>query len=78
MLNYAQYCRGIRERFNKEFAYFLNVAKGSAGEVRSILYILLDNEYIDAPSFEKLEKELSNISAQLSNFRKFLIGNPKI
>ena len=40
MLNIAE---GFGRGSNKEFANFINISKGSAGEVRSILYILIDN-----------------------------------
>ena len=72
MLNIAE---GFERGSNKEFANFLNIAKGSAGEVRSILYILKDNKYIDEKDFEDLYSKVENISAQLSNFRKFLLTN---
>lgn len=70
MLNIAE---GFERGSNKEFANFLNIAKGSAGEVRSILYILKDNEYIKENSFIELHSKIEKISANLSNFRKFLL-----
>jgi four helix bundle protein len=72
MLNIAE---GFERGSNKEFANFLNIAKGSAGEVRSILYILKENDYIKSAEFEDLYVKIETISAQLSNFRKFLISN---
>ncbi len=74
MLNIAE---GFERGSNKEFANFLNIAKGSAGEVRCILYILKDNHYIEDIEFKSLSAKVENISAQLSNFRKFLIKNSK-
>jgi four helix bundle protein len=71
MLNIAE---GFERGGNKEFANFINIAKGSAGEVRSILYILSDNNYIDQTVFNKLKVEIINISTNLSNFRKYLIS----
>src|SRR3990167_4618071 len=55
------------------YSIMLNIAEGSAGEVRSILYILKDNQYINESEFENLCLKVENISTQLSNFRKFLI-----
>lgn len=72
MLNIAE---GFERGLNKEFANFLNIAKGSAGEVRSILYILKENNYIIEKDFNNLYLKIEDISAQLSNFRKFLISN---
>lgn len=70
MLNISE---GFERSSNKEFANFINIAKGSAGEVRCILYVLLDNKYIEKTKFEELYPDLENISARLSNFRKFLL-----
>ena len=72
LLNIAE---GFERGSNKEFANFLNIAKGSAGEVRCILYILLDNKYIDQKSFEDTKKAVLRISTHLANFRKFLLKN---
>lgn len=72
MLNIAE---GFERGGNKEFANFVNIAKGSAGEVRSILYILLDRKYVSKEEFEKLRTEVLGISSNLSNFRKYLIAH---
>jgi len=73
LLNIAE---GFERGSNKEFANFLNIAKGSAGEVRSILYILLDNHYIDQKQFDDTKKSILEVSCHLANFRKFLLRNP--
>jgi four helix bundle protein len=70
MLNISE---GFERGSNKEFSNFLNIAKGSAGEVRCILYILFDNNYIDKNKFDEFYSDLEKISIQLSNFRKFLL-----
>ncbi len=39
---------------NKDFVKFLYIARGSAGEVRNMLYIGIDQGYLDKPTHEKL------------------------
>ena len=53
----------------------LNIAKGSAGEVRAILYTLLDLEYITEGEFKELKLEIMDVSMNIANFRKFLLAN---
>lgn len=67
---------GFERGSNKEFANFLNIAKGSAGEVRAILYILLDNHYINQEIFKNYLNDVVKISSHLANFRKFLLKTP--
>ncbi len=71
-LNIAE---GFERSSNTEFANFLNISKGSAGEVRSILHIMRDNDFIDEIEFKKLYDDTENISNQLGGFRKFLLIN---
>jgi four helix bundle protein len=45
---------GFERQSNKEFKHFLFVAKGSAGEVRSMLYVALDEADITQAQFEEM------------------------
>lgn len=45
---------GFERSNNNEFLRFLSYAKGSAGEVRSQLYVALDERYITQQQFEEL------------------------
>jgi len=45
---------GYERDGNAEFRHFLYIAKGSAGEVRSQLYVALDAGYIDEVTFGRL------------------------
>jgi len=43
---------GFERGSNKDFANFLFIARGSAGEVRSLLYVALDQGYITDDQFQ--------------------------
>ncbi|HQO65044.1 MAG TPA: four helix bundle protein, partial [Syntrophorhabdus sp.] len=49
---------GFERGTNKEFIQFLFIAKGSAGEVRSQLYLALDLGYINQDVFDSLNSDL--------------------
>lgn len=63
---------GFERQTNKEFRQFLFIAKGSCGEVRSML--ILGNELgkISAETFEELYKETMEISKLISGLIKKL------
>ncbi len=70
MLNITE---GFERGSNKDFSHFIDFAKGSAGEVRSILYIVLDNKYITAEEFTDFLKKIEGISMQLASLKKYLM-----
>jgi four helix bundle protein len=55
-----------------EFIQFLSVAKGSAGELRSQLYIVLDQGYIDESKFKELFEMNNAISRMISRLIEYL------
>lgn len=63
---------GFERQSNKEFRQFLFIAKGSAGEVRSMLYIASKLGYIDSNKRDSLMKDVSEISKMLSGLIKTL------
>ncbi|HZR21821.1 MAG TPA: four helix bundle protein [Verrucomicrobiae bacterium] len=63
---------GFERGTRKEFIQFLHVAKASNGEVRSQLYVALDQEYLDQTSFSGLEKETLLLSRRLATFIAYL------
>ncbi len=59
---------GFERKSTKEFRYFLSVAKGSCGEVRSMLYLAKELNKITEKDFDKLfalAEETSKIIAGL-------------
>jgi four helix bundle protein len=44
---------GFERGSNKDFAKFLFIARGSVGEVRSMLYLALDQKYITEEQFKE-------------------------
>ena len=63
---------GFERNTDKEFIYFLYVAKASAGEVRSQIYLAFDLEYITQDVFDALLESITEISKLLSGFIKYL------
>lgn len=63
---------GYERDSNTEFIRFLLYSKGSSGEVRSLLYVAFDLEYITEDEFNKHSEIVSLISKQLANFIKYL------
>ncbi|MEK7180183.1 MAG: four helix bundle protein [Patescibacteria group bacterium] len=63
---------GFERRGDKELKHFLFVAKGSCGEIRSMLYLALDLKYISKEQYEKYYNLCIEISRLLSGFIKTL------
>jgi len=61
---------GFERKSNKELARFLYIAKGSSGEIRSMLYIALELNYITQEEFNHLYQKSEEISKMLFGFIK--------
>ena len=58
-----------------EFIRFLNIAKGSAAELRTQLYICKESHIIAEQIFKELYSELNEISAMLQGLIKYYRSN---
>ena len=63
---------GFERKSNKEFKQFLFISKGSCGEVRSMLHLANELEYITKETANKLSDKSIEISRMLSGFIKQL------
>ncbi|HVQ39291.1 MAG TPA: four helix bundle protein [Pyrinomonadaceae bacterium] len=66
---------GFERSGTKEFTQFLATAKGSAGEVRSQLYVALDQNYLDQDEFNILSSTATEISRMISGLMAYLRGS---
>jgi four helix bundle protein len=69
---------GFERGSNKEFAQFLIISKGSAGEVRSALYAALDEDYLTVAEFEKLRERALSVSRRCSKLISYLQRPPDV
>ena len=63
---------GFERRSNKDFRQFLYFAKGSSGEVRNMLHLAFELNYIDKNEYVKLKELSLDISRMTSGLIKTL------
>ncbi|MEI6899166.1 MAG: four helix bundle protein [Bacteroidota bacterium] len=63
---------GYERKTNNEFKHFLYISKGSCGEVRSMLYIAKELNYLESYEVEKLHDLTLEISKMISGLIKAL------
>jgi four helix bundle protein len=63
---------GFERSGNQEFAQFLYVAKGSCGEVRSQLYVAVDQGYFSANESDDLFVSLKRLSSRIGSLINYL------
>ena|SRR5690606_20449529 len=68
---------GFGKYSSKEFIHFLDTAHNSASEVKSILYVLQDLEYLDEERITILQKKAEEVRALILAFIKYLSNRNK-
>ena len=63
---------GFERNSTKEYVRFLYIAKGSAGELRSLFRVALEIGYLDQPAYERLHGQVTEVSRFLANHIKSL------
>ena len=58
---------GFERRSRKEYLNFLNIAKASAGEIRSQLYVAFEVGYIEKSELERLKEKAKFLSGSITN-----------
>jgi four helix bundle protein len=69
---------GLARKTDKDFAHFLDIAKGSAVETQSLLYVALDVGYLDSAAFQRLFKLADETVALIGGFSSYLRRETKL
>lgn len=69
----ANIVEGFGRRTHKEFAQFLNNARGSAAELQSHLYIAVDQNYIKDETFDDLYGRCEQVSRKFWQLISYLL-----
>ena len=69
---------GFERRSRKEYLNFLNIAKASAGETRSLLYVALEVGYIERGEMEDMRGKARFLSGSISNHMKAIAAAEKV
>jgi four helix bundle protein len=67
---------GSERGSTKDFAHFLNIAKGSCGELRTQLYIARKLDFLAKAAFDALIKESKELSKMLEGLRRSMLSRP--
>ena len=68
----ANIAEGFIRRSHKEFIQFLYIAMSSSAEVKSHLYVALDQGYIEKKQFEEIYDQADKVGKMISNLIKYL------
>lgn len=70
----ANIAEGFSRKYDKEFVQFLFIAKGSASELQSHLYVALDQNMISKDTFDQCYKQADIAARLISKFISYLSG----
>ena len=68
----ANIAEGLVRRSSKEFVQFLFIAMSSSAEVRSHLYIAVNQGYLSKDSFESIYAQADKVGRIISGLIKYL------
>lgn len=68
----ANIAEGFERGGDKEFIQFLSTSKGSCGEVRSHLYVTLDQKYVSQQVFADLYSKADEVGRFIGGFMTYL------
>jgi four helix bundle protein len=68
----ANIAEGFDRGGDKEFTQFLSISKGSCGEVKSHLYVALDQQYLLQEQFDRLYHCADEVGRLLAGFMAYL------
>ena len=68
---------GFERASRKEYLSFLNYAKGSTGEVRSLLNVAAELGYLEPSKYKVLRQAVLELSRYLANQIKLLRGSDR-
>ena len=63
---------GFERRTDQDFARFLDIAKGSNGEVRSMLYLAEDRHYLNPSTSQEMRNFSEALSRSIESLSKHL------
>ncbi len=63
---------GFERRSDKDFSHFLNIAKGSNGEVRSMLYLAEDRHYLATEIAQEMRSFAESLSEGIEALARHL------
>ncbi len=67
---------GFERHSDKAFSSFLDIARGSAAEVRSQLYLALDVGHITEEEFKTASAAVSGVGMMITKFLQYLRSSP--